>query len=179
VHGDICTLCCGNEREVSVDCPIDCEYLPGVNPDEFPNKDIKVTEDFLKDNPDLLVYVARALLAAAIETPGASDADVREALDALIRTYRTAESGLIYETRSPNPYAEAVRQRWNESIEKLRAEMREATGMYSIRDSEVLGMLVFLQRVSIQHNNGRRRGKAFLSFLLDHFPQTATRIATG
>ena len=27
VRGNICTLCCGTEREVTVDCPLDCEYL--------------------------------------------------------------------------------------------------------------------------------------------------------
>ena len=27
VRGDICSICCGTEREVTVDCPLDCEYL--------------------------------------------------------------------------------------------------------------------------------------------------------
>ena len=27
VRGDICSLCCGTEREVTVNCPLDCEYL--------------------------------------------------------------------------------------------------------------------------------------------------------
>lgn len=182
VRGDICALCCGNAREVTVDCPIDCEYLvearlherlPDVDPAGFPNKDVKVTEDFLRDHGDLLVFLSRSLLAAALETQGAADADVREALDALIRTHRTMDSGLIYETRSPNPYAESVRMRWLESLEKLRKDVHEATGMHSIRDSEVLGILVFLQRVAIQHDNGRPRGKAFLSFLAGHFRPAA------
>jgi len=27
VRGEICSLCCGAEREVTVDCPLDCEFL--------------------------------------------------------------------------------------------------------------------------------------------------------
>src|SRR5438270_311540 len=27
VSGDICSICCGTEREVSLTCPLSCEYL--------------------------------------------------------------------------------------------------------------------------------------------------------
>jgi hypothetical protein len=188
VQGEICTLCCGNERESTVNCPIDCEYLvearrheklPGVNPDEFPHKEIKITEDFLRDHGELLVVLGRSMFNAALETPGSSDRDVRDALDALIRTYRTMESGLVYETRSPNPYAESIRARWSESLERFREEVHEATGMHSVRDSEVLGLLVFFQRVAMQHDNGRTYGKSFLSFLFNHFPRAAQPIVVS
>ena len=64
VRGDICTICCGTEREVTVDCPWDCAYLQEarkhersaqVNADGFPNQDIRVSEDFLRDHEPLLV----------------------------------------------------------------------------------------------------------------------------
>ena len=42
---------------------------------------------------------------AALDTPGAVDYDVREALEALIRTYRTLESGVYYESVPANPLA--------------------------------------------------------------------------
>ena len=35
----------------------------------------------------------------------------------------------------------------------------------------VLGVLAFLQRMEIQHNNGRRWGRAFVDFLRVHFPK--------
>jgi hypothetical protein len=34
----------------------------------------------------------------------------------------------------------------------------------------VLGILVFLQRLGLQHNNGRRRGRAFFGFLQTLLP---------
>src|SRR6266496_1673066 len=112
VRGDICAICCGTEREVTVDCPLDCEYLmearkrdraPSHAVGEFPNRDIQVTEKFLRDNEALLNFLAGALLNAALETPGVVDFDVREALECIIRTHRTLQSGIYYESRPTNP----------------------------------------------------------------------------
>jgi len=180
VRGDICAPCCGEEREVSVDCPLDCPYLvearrhdrlPDVNPDEFPNADIRIKEGFIDEHANLLIAVARSLLESSLETGGATDFDVREALEAIVRTYRTRQSGLIYETRPANPYAAAIQQALQTRIDDGSRRLHEATGMHVVRDSEVLALLVFLQRLEIQHNNGRRRGRAFLHFLLQHFPR--------
>src|SRR5437879_5128 len=111
VGGDICSLCCGREREVTLNCPLDCPYLQearkhertaDANPQEFPNQDIRVTDTFIRENETLLIAVGRAVLQAGLETPGAVDSDVAEAVAALIRTYRTLESGLYYETRPDN-----------------------------------------------------------------------------
>ena len=90
VHGDICSICCGTEREVTVDCPLDCEYLREGAPArearaptgaEFPNRDIQVTEKLLRDNELLLTFLSDTIFRAAMEVPGAIDCDVREALD--------------------------------------------------------------------------------------------------
>jgi hypothetical protein len=179
VRGDICAICCGEQREVTLDCPLDCEYLrearlrdklPDVDPDKFPNQDVRVTEFFLRENGPMLLFLSRSLLAAAIATPGACDHDIKEAFESLIKTYRTLESGLIYETRPSNPYAATIQERIQEAIQEYRQQVQQATGLHSVRDAQILGLLVFLQRMEIQHNNGRRRGRAFLSFLLEHFP---------
>jgi hypothetical protein len=178
VRGDICTLCCGIEREVTVHCPLDCPFLedarkheriPPVDPDQFPNQDIRVTEEFLQDNQDELVFLGRAVMAAAFETPGAVDADVRDALAALIRTYRSLESGLVYETRPENPVAAAIGARLQDAVAEFRRMEAEARGMTRLRDKQVLGILVFLQRMELDRNNGRRLGRAFLDFLRGFF----------
>jgi archaellum component FlaC len=178
VTGEICPICCGTERENTIDCPLDCEHLqearqherpaaPGAG--DIPNRDIRLSEQFLEDHEDELMWLTRAL-ARAMETGKSVDLDAREALDALIRTYRTLESGLIYETRPQNPYAAAIQQSLRQSIEDLRERMAEESGMQRLRDADVLGTLVFLQRLEMQHNNGRRRGRAFFDFLRSYFP---------
>ena len=59
---------------------------------------------FLHENEELLVFLGRGIMRAALEAD-AVDNDVREALEALIRTYRTLQSGVYYETRPSNPLA--------------------------------------------------------------------------
>jgi len=113
-------------------------------------------------------------LKRSMEKERAVDLDAREALEALIRTYRTLESGLIYETRPQNPYAAALQQTLKESVEELRKNVHEETGMNTLRDADVLGGLVFLQRVELQYNNGRPRGRSFLSFLTNFFHEPAS-----
>jgi hypothetical protein len=178
INGEICSICCGTEREQTVHCPFDCEYLreareheklPDINPDDFPNKEIRVTERFLRDNEELLLLISSTLLQAALETPGAVDSDVREALASLVRTHLTLESGLYYETRPTNPLAGNIHQGLQAGLQEYRRQLAERTGVNTVRDADVLGVLVFLQRLEVQHNNGRRLGRAFLDFLRAHF----------
>ncbi len=176
--GEICPSCCGAARENTLDCPQSCEYLQearlrerpaAVAEDAIPHQDIRVTEEFLRQRDDLVVWISNALVRA-MEAAHAVDSDAREALDALVRTYRTLESGLIYETRPDNPYAGRLQDALKDSIEELRKAAAEASGMPSLRGADILGVLVFLERVEQQYDNGRRRGRAFYDFLCRHFP---------
>jgi hypothetical protein len=178
VNGDICSICCGNEREVTVDCPLDCSYLVEarvhekpreVKPEEIPNQDIRVSEEFLRSNEPLLVFLGAKLLQASLATPGAVDSDVGEAIDSLVRTYRTLQSGLYYETRPANLIAAAIHQKLQEALETLRKQLAEKNAT-PIRDADILGLLVFLQRVELYQTNGRPRGRAFVDYLRAHFP---------
>lgn len=146
------------------------ETAPPVNEADVPNRDIRLTEQFLHDREPVLFAMAIAL-RRAMEERRAVDFDAREALAALIRTYRTLESGLVYETQPANPYAAAILDRLKESIENLRKGLQAEAGMPVLRDADVLGILVFLERLELQHNNGRRRGRAFLDFLRAYLPE--------
>ena len=172
VSGDICSLCCGTEREVTVNCPLDCEFLQEahiherplpVTPEDMPNADIRVTEEFLESRQQLLFIFSSILLQSALTTRGLVDSDVREALAALTQTYRTLQSGLYYESKSTNPLAAAVQEKVQEKLADLKTRLAENNA--TIRDSEILGLLVFLQRLEVQWNNGRPKGRAFLDWL--------------
>ena len=176
VRGEICAVCCGEQRENTIDCPLDCEHLQEARRheqpapiDDLPNKEIRVTEEFLREHEPLLLWISMAL-AKSMEQQRAVDSDAREALEAVIKTYRTRESGLIYESRPQNPYAAAIVEAVQKSVEELHKRIAQETGMHSLRDSEVLGILVFLQRLALQHNNGRTRGRAFYGFLQTLLP---------
>ncbi|MEZ5404003.1 MAG: hypothetical protein R2729_30260 [Bryobacteraceae bacterium] len=181
-RGDICTQCCGAEREVTVDCPLDCEYLREarkhdkpvpLTEDMVPHPDVRVTEAFLERNRELVTFLSFSLFESAMETPGATDADIREGLGALIKTYKTLDSGLIYETRPANPYADSIQQRLRARVEQLKQRLLEQSGVHTLRDNDVLGVLVFLDRLALMYNNGRRRGRAYLSVLYDSYAEAA------
>jgi hypothetical protein len=174
VRGDICAICCGTEREVTVPCPLDCEYLrearrrdrpPSIEGMEMPNRDIQITERMIEENEPLLAALSSTLLRTALETPGVIDYDVREAFDALARTYRTLQSGVYYETRPANPLADAIYAALQNAAVEFRNDEQKRLGMTRTRDANVLAMIVFLQRVELDRNNGRRRGRAFIDSL--------------
>jgi hypothetical protein len=180
VNGDICTICCGTEREVTVDCPFDCVYLQDarrhekqqpLREEDIPNPGIAVSEGFLENNSALLGFFGGRLLQAAYEVPGLIDFDIRETLQALVRTLQTEQSGLYYETRPANPLAAGVYLLMQGAVAEFRRLEREQLGMQRTRESDVIGVMVFFQRMEALNNNGRRRGRAFIDFLRAHFAQ--------
>ena len=179
MRAEICSICCGEQREVTIDCPLDCPHLvearlhekqPTLNPDAFPNQDVQLTDRFLREHEAVLFFGGMALLHAALKTPGAIDFDIREALESLIRTYRTLESGLYFESLPQNPIAAAIHKSVQEQVATVRKKMAEK-GESAFRDVEFLAILVLLQRLELQHNNGRKRGRAFIDFLRSQFPR--------
>jgi hypothetical protein len=167
---------------VTVNCPLDCTYLvearqhekpPVVPAGQLPNQDIRISEEFLRDHEPLLIFLGAKLLEASLETAGAVDSDVQEGLETLIRTYRTLESGLYYETRPNNLLAASIHQKIQDAVQELRKELSEK-GSPAIRDAEILGILVFLERVGLHERNGRPRGRAFIDYLRGYFPQEQT-----
>ncbi len=177
IRGQICSMCCGAEREVSIACPLDCEYLqearrherlPEVSPEDLPSADIPVSEEFLERNEQLLALTADALLRSALEIPGVVDSDLREALASLVRTYRTLESGLYYETLPTNPLAAAIHSNVRRTLDDVRRRVRERHGVTPYRDADILGSLVYFQQLEFVSNNGRRRGRAFIDLLRTH-----------
>jgi hypothetical protein len=164
---------------VSVTCPLDCEYLQDARvhdkpaalaPEKIPHEDIRVSEKFLRDHDELLVFLGGSLSAAALATSGAADYDVRDSLDALIRTYRTLETGVYYETVPDNLLASRVFRMVQDDVARFRREERQGMGIAAIRDGDILRVLVFFSRLELDRNNGRRRGRAFIGLLRELAP---------
>lgn len=184
VGGDICPQCCGTGREITIDCPLDCEFLRDARVHEraaplmekdIPNLDIELKEDFIRQHEREVMSLSLAL-ARAMDREKAVDLDAREGVESLVKTYRTLQSGLIYESRPQNPYAAGIQERLTQAIEELRKSMAEEAGIETLRDRDVLATLVFLQRLEIQHNNGRTRGRAFFDFLRTYFPEPSPAV---
>jgi hypothetical protein len=156
---------------------LDCAYLrearlrekdPEIDPANFPHPDVKIDEEFLKRNEPLLIYLASGMARTALAEDNAIDTDLREALASLVRTYLTRQSGLFYEARPDNPIAGRIQTGVQERIGEIEALLEK--NQSTLRDSDVLGVLVFLQRLEIQKNNRRRKSRAFIDFLREFFP---------
>lgn len=186
IRGAICPQCCGTEREVSIDCPLDCSYLresrrheaEKLTPlPEMPYKDIEIPDQFLHEHEQMIGGISICLLRHQKENPSVTDKDIREGLEKLIQTYQTRQSGIYYdsvpEQPAPAGVFRAVKTLFDEIEKAAHQKGMVAPGFAAVKDGEIIRALVFLHRLATVHDNHRPRGRAFLSFLREAFPQAA------
>lgn len=177
----ICAICCGREREVTIDCPSDCSYLitahryeaesrPPISAEEFPYPSVEVAPEFVYERWAAITEIARAVLAFWAQNRELTDDSVSQALTALAETYRTLGTGIYYERPPDGLAARSLYGNIAASLENLRKQETERTGFSSLKDSDIFRLLVFLTRVQKKEANGRPRSRAFLDFLRTRFP---------
>ena len=180
----ICTICCGTEREVTLDCPHDCIYLlrareqeeqhrVPVPPAELPFNGVELPTGILDLNRGLLAALGSTILAFTMEEPRLADPDVAVALAAVAETYRTLDSGLYYEKPPEGGPARELYARLRQSVEELKKEQLARAALPVTKEKDVYYISVFLARVLRVRSNGRPRCRAFLDFLRSQFPQAA------
>ncbi len=175
----ICAVCCGTEREVTIDCPPDCGYLlaahryeeqhPRSLAADTPLLEVRITSDTIHSHGQFLSAMAFTLARYCATQPAASDPDVIESIRALADTYKTLASGIVYE-QPPTPNLQ------RELYDALSVYLTEAkqnpshTSFGPVKDSEILQLLVFLFRMGLLRTNGRPRSHRFIEFLRGQFP---------
>ena len=192
VHGRICPQCCGEQREVTLECPTDCEYLRQARQHERPrpmetlDRDslfpaVDIEESFLYQHEDLLLGLRFALTKSARENRVLLDTDLIAALTALGKTYQTlAQSGLHYEAAAPSPAQQAVVEEMKKLLDEFRVLEQQHRGQSLLRDADVLRGIVFLTRMAHGRTNGRPKSRAYVDFLFQQFPEkTETSTETG
>ena len=191
VHGRICPQCCGEQREVTLDCPSDCIYLQQAREHEKPRPigeldqsalfpKVEIGDQFLYEQENLILGLSYSLARSARAAHSIHDSDLIAALTSLAKSYETlASSGLHYET----PLTNLTHQTIASEIQKITKEYRELEqkqlGYTRLRDSDVLRALVFLLRMGLMRTSGRPRSRAFLDFLFLQFPEQASGIAAA
>ena len=183
VHGRICPQCCGEQREVTLDCPSDCPYLQQAREHEKPRPadqidpaglllQIEVPDQFMYEKEHLLMGLTYALAKAARGDRGVHDQDLIASLTMLAKSYeRRINSGLHYE----QPLTSDSQRRIAAEVETMVKEYREAEqkhlGYSSLRESDVLKALAFLVRLAHGRTSGRPKSRAFVEFLFAQFPE--------
>ena len=191
VHGRICPQCCGEQREVTLDCPSDCAYLQQAREHEKPRStqdldpgalflQVEVEEQFLYDHEHLIMGLSYALAKSARSDRGLHDREVIAGLATLVRSYeRLVNSGLHYEEPAQGLAQQAVAAELQTMVKEYREAEVKHTGYSRLRDSEVLKALVFLVRMGYARSSGRPKSRAFIDFLVAQFPENKSALATA
>ena len=189
VHGRICPQCCGEQREVTLDCPSDCPYLQQAREHEKPRAhdgldaaalflQIEVGDQFVYEHEHLIMGLTYALAKSARVDRALNDRDLIAGLSSLARSYeRLVNSGLHYDEPAQNLAQQAVAAELQTMIKEYREAEVKHTGYSRLRDSEVLKALVFLLRMAHTHTSGRPKSRAFVDFLFKQFPQPDSALA--
>ncbi len=190
VHGRICPQCCGEQREVTLDCPSDCPYLQQAREHEKASHgenldpaavflQVELGDQFLYEHEHLIMGLSFALVRAADKDRSLTDRDVIAGVSTLARSYeRLVNSGLHYEEPTQSLAQQAVAGELQTMIKDYReAEVKHA-GYSRLRDSEVLKALVFLVRMGYSRTPGRPKSRAYIDFLKAQFPERESALSS-
>ena len=165
---------------MSIDCPAHCTYLQTAHRYEAQRKSpleelafpkVRVDQDFLEERQPLLGGLALTMVGFAKDS-AVRDSEALAALDSLARSYQTLDSGLYYEQQADTPKAQALAAAVNEFLQKYSQEQQQRFGG-SLRPSEALQALVFLQRLGQLEGNKRPLSRRYLEFLRRSLPAEA------
>jgi hypothetical protein len=206
VHGKICPQCCGEQREVTLDCPSDCTYLLQARERAtehaerlshldreamFP--EVEIPEQFLYEHEELIMglsftlaksaragrsFTDRSLNDRSLNDRSLMDRDLIAALSSLAKSYQTlVNSSLIYEQPTTNIAHQSIAREVETMVREFRAAEQQHMGHTRLRDSDVLKALVFLLRMGLGRTSGRPKSRAFVDFLFAQFPEKQSVIA--
>ena len=190
VHGRICPQCCGEQREVTLDCPSECPYLQQAREHEKPRSaeefdpaalflQVEISDQFTYEREHLLMGLTYALAAAARANRALNDQDLIAALSALCTRYeRLVNTGLHYDQALTSSIQNAAAAQVQEMVKQYREAEQKQLGYTNLRDSDALKALVFLLRLGHGRTNGRPKSRAFIDFLFAQFPEKQSAVVT-
>jgi hypothetical protein len=177
----ICAVCCGTEREVTIDCPADCTFLVAAHryedehqralPPGTPLLEEKIPQDIVHTHQQLMAALAFSIAKFCAAQPAATDPDVLSALHSLAQTYKTLSSGIIYEQPPDAPLPRELYAALISFVDQVKKQQAERATGPRLKESEVFYLLVFLYRMGLLRTNGRSRSRRFIEFLRAQFSQ--------
>jgi len=175
-RGDnICAVCCGTEREVTIDCPADCPHLVAsrkydegrrqVDWSNIPFSDVRISNEFAQSHATLLMTLISSIWGYAREHRQVVDTDAIGALQALAESYRTLTSGLYYEKPPDYLYQRELYQVLKTTLEEFQRIQAQRQGLVTLRNSDLRDSLIYLTQLGALRANGRPKGRAFLDLI--------------
>jgi len=177
----ICAVCCGTGREVTISCPPDCAYLVAAHryedehkralPDDTPFLDERIPQEILHTHQQLMAAVAFQTAKFASNQSSTADPDVLLSLAALAGTYKTLQSGLLYEKIPEVPAQRDLYLALSQFLNGIKQKAAESGNSAALKDAAIFHVIVFLYRMGLLRSNGRPRSRRFIEFLRGQFPQ--------
>jgi hypothetical protein len=177
----ICAVCCGTEREVAIDCPVDCGYLAAAHryedeqkrsiPADTPFLAERIPEGTLHLHQPLMAALAFTTAKACMSQATATDPDVLAALSALAGSYKTLISGIYYEKVPDIPVQREIYAALKALLDDLKQKQAAAGTLETLKNQDIFFVVVFLFRMGLLRSNGRPRSRRYIEFLRGQFPQ--------
>jgi hypothetical protein len=186
LHQRICPQCCGEQREVSLDCPSTCVYLQQARQYEKPRPfealdqtalfpAIEVGDHFLYEGRVLIGSFIFALAKSARADRNLVDLDLIGALTALTKSYDTrVNTGLYYEPPLTSASQQSIIAELQAHLKEYRDAEQSRFGISQLRDSDVLKALVVLVRIGHSRTSGRPKSRSFVDFVLQEMSENLT-----
>jgi hypothetical protein len=176
----ICAVCCGREREVTIDCAVDCSYLISAHryedehqrqlPPDTPLLDVTLPSDLIHTRQQLMAALAFTIAKFCATHHDATDTDVLAAVQALAETSRTLMTGIYYEKLPDGQLRRELYATLSAFVTEAKQEQAEQTHSTALKDSDIFYLLVFLYRMGLLRTNGRSRSRRYVEFLRSQFP---------
>jgi hypothetical protein len=188
IHGRICPQCCGEQREVTLDCPSECVYLQQARGHEKPRPvddldqaalfpQVEIGEQFLYEHEHLILGLTYALAKSAQSARLIKDTDLLAALASMAKKQETlVNSGLHYETPTTSLSQQVIVAEVHKMLKEYREAEQKHLGFSRLHDSDVLRALVFLLRLGHARTPGRPKSRAFVDFVRAQFPEKQSAV---
>jgi hypothetical protein len=177
----ICAVCCGTGREVTISCLPECAYLIAAHryedehkralPPETPFLEERIPQEILHTHQQLMTALAFQTAKFAANESSTADPDVLAALAALAATYKTLQSGLLYEKIPEIPVQRDLYLALSQLLTEIKEKAAESGNSAALRDNAIFQVIVFLYRMGLLRSNGRPRSRWFIEFLRGQFPK--------
>jgi len=191
IHGRICPQCCGQQREVTLDCPSECPYLVQARQHEKPRPSselptsemfpqVEIEEPFLENNEHLITGLMATIAGVTRSNHSLKDREVLAALGLATRYYQTlASSGLVYEEAVTDLGQQAIVNALHQAVQEFRELEQRHRGHTTLRDGDVLKALVFIVRLGHTFTSGRPLARGFVDSLHLRFLGRQSAIAAA
>jgi hypothetical protein len=191
VHGRICPQCCGEQRELTLECPSDCAYLQQARQHEEPRKlenlrseelfpTVDIEGQFLREHEPLVLGFWHTLAKHYNSNRSLTDREVIGALANMAKSYQTlVGSGLVYQEAMPGLAQQAIISALRQLLSEFREVEQKHLGRTALRDGDILKALVFTLRLAHMRTSGRPFSRRFLDFVRVQFHDLQPTIATA